>query len=127
MTSGPKGLLFKSLATIGAVYPAYRLFTLSTGLAAAIASIPVMRTINQLVELPPVTAKIVGFAVIGGLLVVSWYVAEAVILLAAIAVAGEIYDLIDKIKEAHAARPEVERARKQFSVYGRPYFAAVEG
>lgn len=119
--------VFKGATFLAALYPAYQLFTLSTGLAAAIASIPVMRTINQLVELPPVTAKIVGFLVIGGMLVVSWYVAEAVVLLAAIAIAGEVYDLIDKIKEAHAARPEVERARKNFSVYGRPYFAAVEG
>lgn len=118
---------YKALAVLASVWPAYRLFTLSTGLAAAIASIPVMKTIHQLVELPPVTSKIVGFLVIGGLLVVSWYVAEAVILLAAIAIAGEVQDLINKIKEAHQARPEVERARKNFKVYGRPYFATVEG
>lgn len=116
---------YKVLAVLGSLWPAYKLFTLSTGLAAAIASIPVLRTIDALVDLPPVAAKITGFLVIGGLLVVSWYIAEAVVLLAAIAIAGEVEDLIERIKVANANRPQVEKARESFSCQ-RPYFAEIE-
>lgn len=117
----------KGLAFLAAILPAYKIFTFSTGLGAVIASVPVMKTVEALVDLPPVASKILGFLVVGGLLIVSWYVAEAVIVLGAIAITGEIIDLIGKIQEEHQRkrRPEIQQLRSRFNV-GAPQLHIVE-
>lgn len=81
----------KSVAFLIALWPALRIFIRWPMVAISIATIPVQQFINSKANLGPVTSKIVGFAIFSMLMIVSWYVAEVIVVLAALALVYEVF------------------------------------
>jgi len=81
----------KTLTFALALWPAFRLFIRWPMAAVSIATIPIQSFIQRHVNLGPVTSKVVGFAIFGILMVLSWYVAELIVLLAAAALVMEVF------------------------------------
>ncbi len=81
----------KSVVFLVALWPALRIFIRWPMVAISIATIPVQQFINSKTNLGPVTSKIVGFAIFSVLMIVSWYIAEVIVILAALALVYEVF------------------------------------
>lgn len=94
-------MLRKWLSRIGAffvsIWPAIKIFLKWPVIAVAIATIPVESYISSKFNLTPVVSKFVMFGIFAGLLAISWYVAEVIVLLAAIALTMEFFIFVKAI------------------------------
>lgn len=81
------------------IYPALRVFRLNPIFGVAISTIPLHNLLQKFVKLTPVLAKLCGFVLFAGLLALSWYAAEVIVLLGAIALYSEVLQLTSSVKK----------------------------
>ena len=100
----------KSVTFMLALWPALRIFIRWPVAAVSIASIPIQQFVQQKFNPGPVTSKIIGFAIFFALMIVSWYVAELIVVLAAIALMLEAFLLFDCIHKRFENEAQLEAA-----------------
>ena len=72
-------------------------------LSVGLATIPVENFVSQRFNMPPTVAKFVGLGIFFGLLALSWWSLEIVVVLASIAIAADIILLGQKIQARRLA------------------------
>ena len=83
------------------LYPSYRLFRFHPIFAVSIAAVPISEYVHNKVKMTPVLSRILSFSTFAGLIVLSWYFAEVIIVLAAIALVLEVQELVRLIREEY--------------------------
>ena len=89
----------KAIAFAAALWPTVRLFVRWPMAMVSVATIPVQHVLQRYVNLGPVMSKVAGFIIFGMLMVVSWHVAEVIVVLAAIAFVMEAALLVRCIRD----------------------------
>lgn len=76
-------------------------------LVVGLATIPVESYISQRFNITPVTSKFIGLGIFFGLMAISWWSMEAVVLLAAFAIGTDLILMKDKITARFSMKPVV--------------------
>lgn len=92
------------------LWPAFRIFLRWPMLAVGLAAIPVQQAVEKKVNIGPVTSRIISVFIFAACLWISFYFAEAIIILCAVAFVAEIFIIWDKIKQAFRKETDLELA-----------------
>ena len=76
-------------------------------LVVGLATIPVENFISQRLDIPPTVAKFVGLGIFFGLMAISFWSMEAVVILAAVAIGTDLILMKDKIAARFHLEPVV--------------------